>query len=153
MVSGPVQLLPLPRTPRADDAKPWTNVLREVPIFSDLNARHLRKVAALGKIQRFHEGATMMQAGQPANAMYVILDGSVSVRPPGRRAVTVGVGSFVGELALLDNGPRTARVVALEPVTTLCVLRSAFRRLLRAEPSIAVAIAEELARRLRSTAQ
>lgn len=151
-MSRQVQLLPLPRAPRADDARQWTNVLRDVPIFSDLNERHLRKVAALGKIQRFHEGATIMQTGHTANAMYVILDGTVSVRPPGRRAATVGIGGFVGELALLDNGPRTARVVALEPVTTLCVLRSAFRRLLRAEPSIAVAIAEELARRLRSTA-
>ena len=149
-MSRPVQLLPLPRGPRADDARQWTNVLREVPLFSDLNARHLRKVAALGKVQRFHEGAQIMQVGQPGRAMYVILDGSVSVRPRGRRAVTVGIGGFVGELALLDDGPRTATVVALEAVITLCVLRSAFRRLLRAEPTIAVAIAEELARRLRS---
>jgi CRP-like cAMP-binding protein len=151
-VSRPVQLLPLPRAPRADDARLWANVLREVPIFSGVKARDLRKVAALGKIRRFHDGRTIMRAGEPGQAMYVILEGAVSVRPPGRRPVKVGIGGFVGELALLDDGPRTATVVALGPVIALCVLGGVFRRLLRAEPSIAVSIAEELARRLRSTA-
>jgi CRP-like cAMP-binding protein len=146
-----VQLLPLPRARRNDDPRVWTNVLGDVPIFSGLAPRHLKKVAALGKIRRFHEGGTLMQVGDPGDAMYVILDGEVSVRPPGRRNATVGIGGFVGELALLDDGPRTATVVATEPVVVLSVTRASFCKLLRSEPTIGLAVAEELARRLRAT--
>ena len=61
------------------------------------------------------------------------------------------MGAFVGELALLDDGPRTATVVADGPVVALSIGRASFRKLLRSEPPIAIAIAEELARRLRTT--
>ena len=147
----PVQVLPLPRGRSHDDPRTWTNVLADVPMFSGLSARHLRKVAELGRIRRFHDGETIMKAGEPGDAMHVILDGAVSVRPPGRRNATVGIGGFVGELALLDDGPRTATVIATKPVVTLTVTRASFCRLMRTEPSIALAVAEELARRLRAT--
>jgi CRP/FNR family transcriptional regulator, cyclic AMP receptor protein len=149
-VPKPVQLLPLPEARRVDDARLWTNVLADVPLFAGLNRRHLRKVAGLGKIRRFHEGATIMRAGEPGDAMYVILDGKVSVRPPGKRNVAVGIGGFVGELSLLDDGPRSATVVASEPSVTLCITRASFCKLMRTEPSMALAVSEELARRLRS---
>ena len=92
----------------------------------------------------------LVEAGKPGDALYVLLDGEVSVRPPGRRALTLGIGSFIGELALLDGGPRTATVVAKGPVVTLTITGTRFRKLLQSEPSIAVAVAEELARRLRT---
>jgi CRP-like cAMP-binding protein len=149
-VPEPVQLLPIPKTRRTDDARVWTNVLADVPLFAGLSSRHLRKVAGLGKIRRFHEGATIMRTGEPGDALYVVLDGKVSVRPPGRRNINVGIGGFVGELALLDDGPRTATVVAAEPVVTLCITRTSFCKLMRSEPSMGLAVSEELARRLRS---
>jgi CRP-like cAMP-binding protein len=74
----------------------------------------------------------------------------VSVRRRGRPHLTLGIGSVLGELALLDGGPRTASVVAQGDVVTLSVPASRFRKLLRAEPAIAIGIAEELARRLRA---
>jgi len=140
------------RDDRANDPKLWTNVLGEVPLFAGLGGRHRRKVASAAKIRRFADGTVLMQAGRPGEAMHVLLDGEVSIRPPGRRALTVGVGSFVGELALLDGGPRTATVVAKGDVVTLSISRARFRKLLTSEPQVAVAIAEELARRLRTAA-
>jgi CRP-like cAMP-binding protein len=135
---------------RPDDPRGWTNVLAEVPLFGALNARHLRKVAAAARIRRFGDAAEIMRAGEPGNDMHVVLDGEVAIRRRGLSALTLGVGSFVGELALLDGGVRTATVVARGPVVTLAISRARFRKLLLAEPPMAVAIAEELARRLRS---
>ena len=133
----------------ADDARRWTNVLAEVPLFAQLGPRQRRKVASLARIRRFADGAPLVRVGQAAAALYVVLDGTISIRPPGRRALTLGVGSIVGELALLDGGPRTATVVAQGDVVALAIPASRFRPLLRSEPAIAIGIAEELARRLR----
>lgn len=148
---------PVPHVPHSanavkqpTDPKEWTNVLAEVPLFSSLGTRHLRRVAGLAKIRRFHDGATLMRAGDAGDAMYVLLDGRATVRVPSRGEVGLEMGAFVGELALLDDGPRTATVVADGSVIALTIGRAGFRKLLRAEPAIAVAIAEELARRLRT---
>jgi CRP/FNR family transcriptional regulator, cyclic AMP receptor protein len=132
------------------DPKEWVNVLAEVPLFASLSTRQLRHVAGLAKIRRFHDGAVMMRAGDTGDAMYVLLDGRATVRVSRGRGVGIEMGAFVGELALLDDGPRTATVVADGPVVALSVSRASFRKLLRSEPPIAVAIAEELARRLRT---
>jgi CRP-like cAMP-binding protein len=148
---------PVPHVPRSanaveqpSDPKEWINVLAEVPLLASLSSRHLRHVAGLAKIRRFHDGAVMMRAGDAGDAMYILLDGRATVRVSRDRAVGIEMGAFVGELALLDDGPRTATVVADGPVIALSITRTAFRKLLRSEPSIAVAIAEELARRLRT---
>jgi CRP-like cAMP-binding protein len=134
----------------SNDPKEWTNVLAEVPLFSSLNKRHLRHVAGVARIRRFHDGAALMKTGDAGDALYVLLDGRAVVRAPRGSEIALEMGAFVGELALLDDGPRTATVVADGPVIALTVSRAAFRKLLRSEPSIAVAIAEELARRLRA---
>ncbi len=135
----------------ADDARTWVDVLAEVPLFAELSGRQRRKVASLARIRRFTDGAPLVRVGQAAAALYVVLDGKVSVRRPGSRALTLGIGSIVGELALLDGGTRTATVVAQGDVVTLAIPASRFRTLLRSEPTIAIGIAEELARRLRGT--
>ena len=135
---------------QTSDPKEWTNVLAEVPLFASLSKRHLRHVAGLAKIRRFHDGAAMMRTGDAGDAMYVLLDGRATVRPRRGGAVKLEMGAFVGELALLDDGPRTATVVADGPVVALSIGRARFGELLRSEPAIAVAIAEELARRLRA---
>lgn len=132
------------------DPKQWTNVLAEVPLFAALSKRHLRKVAAAAQIRRFHNGAALMRQGEPGEALHVLLDGKVAVLPPGRPAVRLGIGSFVGELALLDGGPRTATVIADGAVVALTIPRTRFRKLLLSEPSLAVAVAGELAQRLRA---
>jgi CRP-like cAMP-binding protein len=110
----------------------------------------LKRVAAVARIRRFHDGAVMMRAGDAGDAMYVLLDGRASVRIPRRGSARIEMGAFVGELSLLDDGPRTATVVADGPVLALRVGRPAFRKLLRSEPAIAIAVAEELAGRLRT---
>lgn len=132
-----------------DDARGWTNVLAEVPLFAELGARQRRKVASISRIRRFADGAPLVRFGQVAAALYVVLDGNVAVRRRGSPDIKLGIGAVIGELALLDGGGRTATVVAQGEVVALAIPASRFRTLLRKEPTIAIRIAEELARRLR----
>jgi CRP/FNR family cyclic AMP-dependent transcriptional regulator len=134
----------------ASDAASWLNVLAEVPLFAGLSQRHLRKVAASAQVVRLHDGRPITRAGEAGDAFFVVLDGEVSVERPGVKALMLGMGSFFGEMALLDGGPRTATVAAKGPVVCLTISRSRFLKLLRAEPAIAIAMVEELARRLRA---
>ena len=131
------------------DASGWTNVLAEVPIFSDLGRRHLKKVAGAGRMVRFHDGASVIRAGTPGDALYVLVDGKVSVRRRGLPAVELGIGSFFGEMALFDDSPRSATVVADGALVCLVITRGRFLKLLHTEPAIAVGLLKELARRLR----
>jgi CRP/FNR family transcriptional regulator, cyclic AMP receptor protein len=132
------------------DARTWSNVLAEVPLFANLSGRHLNKVARAGRIRRIESGTTIVRAGESGDSLYVILDGEVSIRRRGLRSLSVGTGSFFGELALLDGGPRTATVVAGEPVVVFTLTQSRFLKLLNDESAIAVAVLKELARRLRA---
>jgi CRP-like cAMP-binding protein len=131
------------------DAGGWTNVLAEVPIFTDLSGRHLKKVAGAGRVVRFHEGASVIREGTPGDALYVLIDGEVSVQRRGLPVVTLGIGSFFGEMALFDDSARSATIVANGPVLCLVITRARFHKLLRTEPPIALGLLRELARRLR----
>jgi CRP-like cAMP-binding protein len=134
----------------ANNPRDWLNVLADVPLFSGLGARHLKKVASLGRIRRIHEGARVIRSGDPGDSLYVVLDGEVSVGRKGLSSLTLGIGSFFGELALIDGGPRTATVVAKTPLVCLTIGRAPFLKLLRAEPAIAITVLEELSARLRA---
>ena len=131
------------------DASSWTNVLADVPIFADLSSRHLKKVAAAGRIVKFHEGASIIREGTPGDALYVLVDGQVSVERRGLPAVVLGIGSFFGEMALFDDSPRSATVVANGPALCLVITRARLHKLLKSEPPIALGLLKELARRLR----
>jgi CRP/FNR family transcriptional regulator, cyclic AMP receptor protein len=134
----------------ASDARLWSNVLATVPLFAGLSRRHLNKVASAGRIARFHHQTAIVRAGEPGDTFYVVLDGEVSVRRPAGPELTRGIGSFFGEISLLDGGPRSATVVARGPVVCLALSQARFAKVLRAEPAIAVAMLKELAERLRT---
>lgn len=124
----------------------WTPVLEGVPLIAHLSKRGLRKIAAITDIRRVGAHTTIMKKGERGDAFYVILDGSVVVDPPGIR---LGPGHSFGELALLDDGPRTATVTAEQETSMLRLPQSKFIKLLMDEPSIAVAMLRQLASRLR----
>jgi CRP-like cAMP-binding protein len=135
---------------RHDDARTWTGALSSIPLLAGLSQRQRRKVADTARIRRFTQGTPLVVAGHAPSELFLILDGSVTVAVPGHGSHTLGPGSIVGELALLDGGPRSASVVADQPVVTLCITGRRFRKLMQTEPSIAIGVAEELARRLRA---
>jgi CRP-like cAMP-binding protein len=131
-------------------ARGWGYVLAGVPLFAGLNHRQLKRVAGAALVRRFHDKTAIVRAGDTADTLYVVLDGSVSVRRPGLPELTLGMGTVFGETALLDSGPRSATVIAEGPVTCLAMTQSRFLKMLRTEPAIALALLKELAGRLRA---
>jgi CRP/FNR family transcriptional regulator, cyclic AMP receptor protein len=125
------------------------DVLSDVPLFSELSKRHLRRVADLMEEERFHEGAAVVEEGDQGDSLYVILEGQADVVRGKRTVDHVLPGDFFGEISLLDGGPRTATVRAATPLVVLAIRRKPFSHMLQQEPEIAVKVLSALARRFR----
>jgi len=125
-------------------------LLARVPLFAGLSKRHLRGLAAIAREQRFDEGEAIAREGKPGDDFYVIVSGQAKVLRGKRGLGRLTPGDFFGEIALLDEGPRSASVVAETPITVLTINRKPFQTALQREPSVVLKMLEELAGRLRS---
>jgi len=128
----------------------WVPVLAEVPLFTNLSRRHLKRVASLARTRRFHPGSAIVRSGDPGSTFYVLLDGTARVVTPKGRPHRLKAGDFFGEMALFDDSPRSADVLAEDEVLTMTINCSAFRKLVRSEPALAVELLRTLAARLRA---
>ena len=128
----------------------WVPVLADVPLFRNLSRRHLKRVASLARMRRYGPGTSIVRAGDAGSAFFVLLDGTARVVTSKGRARRLGSGDFFGEMALLDDSPRSADVVADGEVLTMTISRSAFGKLLRSEPALAQELLRTLAARLRA---
>ncbi len=126
----------------------WTPVLARLPLFKGLSKRHLKRIEQLARTRHFPRGATVVQAGDPGDAFYVILEGTVAVRTGGRK-ILLSTGEFFGEMALLDGAPRSASVAADSDSLLMVIPRPGFVKLLESEPSITIAILGTLSQRIR----
>ncbi len=106
---------------------------------------------AAGAERSFADGEPVMRRGEPADAVALVLEGAVLVERPGR-AVLLGAGDLIGEIEVLDGGPRVADVTARGPVRCLVVSRLDLVAALQAAPRAALALIEVLAARFRETA-
>ncbi len=129
--------------------KEWVAVLQHVPLFESLSRRHLRRVAACARTRRFEDGAAIVRAGQTGSTFYVVLEGEAAVSAAGGRGVRLRAGDYFGEMALLDGAPRSADVRAVGEVVAMEIGRTAFARMLKQEPQIALALLRTLAGRVR----
>jgi flavin reductase (DIM6/NTAB) family NADH-FMN oxidoreductase RutF len=110
----------------------------------------LQPILACGVERGYADGEPIMRIGEPGDSMFLILDGSALVKRPGRFA-RVGAGELIGEIALLDGGPRTADVTAEGPVRCLEVARRDVLRELESKPQVASALIALLASRFRES--
>lgn len=127
-------------------------ILAEVPLFSRLSSRHLRRTAACAQVARVSGGQAIVREGFSAEGFYVLLTGSATVSREGRRLRTLQRGDFFGELGLLDGAPRTATVTAEADGWVMKLSRQAFVEMLDREPAIARRLLETLADRTRRLA-
>ena len=134
----------------ADDA----GVMRNAPLLVNVAQSDVQALAELSTVRQYDPGEAIFREGDPGDAFYTIVRGSVRifVGSAGGREVTlatIGRGDSVGELALLDGRERSAIAIAIEPTTTLRVDRAQFRAWLGNHPPAAVAVLETLSLRLR----
>jgi hypothetical protein len=130
-------------------------LLRSAPLFEHVGPEALLALAALSAEVRFPEGTTLFVEGQPGDVMYLMLRGSVRVwGGEGASARTLAVlepPACLGEVAVLDGGPRTASAEAASDCVLLAVEGAAVRRVGHQEPALYEALLRVLSARLRVT--
>jgi CRP/FNR family transcriptional regulator, cyclic AMP receptor protein len=123
--------------------------LRAIPLFNGLSDEGLERLAARAAEVECEPGQVLVMPGDPGSGMYVVLDGTVSVEMRGGFHVELERGNFFGEVALLVPGTtRVARVRAATEARCLSVPRDDFLALVENEPTLALKMLRELARRL-----
>ncbi len=119
--------------------------LESVAILAPLPPKVRRDLIADAKHRTFAPGEPLVREGDSALNLFVVLSGHASIERAGAGAVgRVGPGDFFGELALIDDGARTATVVADDTVECLLIPAWVFRALLRQHPAIALPMLEKL---------
>jgi CRP/FNR family cyclic AMP-dependent transcriptional regulator len=132
--------------------------LRRVKILAGLSDAQLERLAQLLELQRVAQWSVIVKQGEHGDAMYLILEGELRVRliAGGKETIlsTLGPGEFFGDMALFDQGPRSADVVANVDSTLLKITAAAFDDLAKAAPDLAapflMATVKTLAARIRA---
>lgn len=129
-------------------------VLRKVPLFADLPESELQAFAELTRERSYPKGSVILFENDRGDSLYLVASGQVKVvliGEDGREVIlsVLGEGSFFGEMALIDDAPRSAHVIAMEDSVLLTLRREDFQSRLRTSPDIAIALLRELSRRLR----
>lgn len=124
--------------------------LSRIPLFAGCSDRDLEHLAHAADRIRLPEGTLLTRQGDIGREAFVILTGSAAVDRDGERVAEIGPGDVVGELALLDGGPRSATVTATSDIEALVLTRPAFTAVLDEIPTLAHRLLVTLARRLRT---
>ncbi len=122
-------------------------LLKAVPLFADLDDQSLDAVGVLAHEVDVPEGHVLMTEGEPGDSFYVIVEGTIHVQRAGGVARSMTAGGFLGEIALLEGGPRTATATCVTDCDLLVIHRHEFDRLLSALPNIEHRIRTASARR------
>ncbi|MFM8847673.1 MAG: cyclic nucleotide-binding domain-containing protein [Actinomycetota bacterium] len=129
--------------------KTYLESLRRVALFSSCSTKDLEKIAKAGDEVKLDAGTVIVDQGQTGREAFVIISGSATVKRNGKKVATLGAGSVVGELSLLDHGPRTATVVADTECTMLVISQRQFLAVIDAIPAISHKLLATLAGRIR----
>jgi CRP-like cAMP-binding protein len=123
--------------------------LASVPLFAGCTTKELRDIAKATVELTLDQGKEFVTQGDVGRDAFIIVEGTAEVSRSGQTIATLGPGDCVGELALLDHGPRTATVVAATPLTVLVLGPREFSGLLDEVPTLNHKILAALASRVR----
>jgi CRP/FNR family transcriptional regulator, cyclic AMP receptor protein len=129
------------------------DLLKRVPLFADLSRRELEQVALAFKQRSFPAGHTIMKEGLGGAAFFLIESGEATVSIGGKQRTTLKAGDYFGEVALIDEGARTATVTAATDLTCYGLTLWEFRPLVRANGEIGWKLLQTFAARFRDVAQ
>jgi CRP/FNR family cyclic AMP-dependent transcriptional regulator len=133
-------------------------MLKNIPLFSVLADEELDAISRLAVTRNYPKNSIIINEGDHTDSLYVILSGKVKIflTDDQQKEVIVAIqreGDYFGELALLDEAPRSASVMTMEPCSLLIVSRGAFERHLANDPKLAISLMRGLAARLRATTE
>ena len=125
-------------------------ILKKIPTFSDLSLKELKIVGDISYERSYQAGEYMFEIDQPGAAMFIIEEGEVEIiRPSEQRGNLVLAelrgGEFLGEMALLDNSPRSASALVKKPTKALAIFREDLENLLNTRPQLGGKIMKKLA--------
>jgi CRP-like cAMP-binding protein len=123
--------------------------LASVSLFSACSKKELQAVARATDEVVLPVGRTLCEQGSIGREAFIIIDGTAEARRNGKKVAAFGPGTCVGELALLDHGPRTATVTATTQITALVIGVREFAAIIDEVPSIAHKLLRALAARIR----
>jgi CRP/FNR family transcriptional regulator len=132
-------------------ADPRVDRLRAVPLFAACTEQELRFIASRVDEVDLPAGRVLCEKGKSGGDFFIILEGRVEVDAP-EGTKTLGPGDFFGEIALLDNGPRSATVRSATPLRCLVLGPAQFRDVLHQNTEIAVKMLHAVTQRLRASA-
>lgn len=138
----------------AESVDPLVARLAESPLFRNLGDEGMREITRRLRPRHFRRGEVIFHQGDAGDALHVIASGAVKIAlpsPEGDEAIiaTLRTGDFFGELALLDGGPHSATVAAVEATETLSLPRDVFLEMLNEHAGVRDALLKGLAAELR----
>ena len=127
--------------------------LRKAPLFEGLSKKELTHLARVSEDMEIPEGATLTKEGELGHEFFVIVEGETEIRRKGRNLGTRGAGEFIGEIALLEEVPRTATVRAKTPLRVFVLTNKDFQHLLEENPGVERKVLRTLAKRVADMAK
>ena len=133
-----------------------SDILKQIPLFSELSDKELEKIIHLASKQKYHKDNIILIEEEIGSTMFIILWGRVKISrisDDGREVILsiLSDGDFFGEMSLLDGHTRSANVTAIEEAELLVIRREEFLQMLRDFPQIAINLLKELAQRIRKS--
>jgi CRP-like cAMP-binding protein len=124
------------------------NALKRAPLFQDLSRKELTHLARVSEDLEVPAGKALCKEGEIGREFFVIVEGKVEVARGGKGVAMRGGGEFVGEIALLEQTPRTATVTAKTPLRVFVLTDKDFRELVKESPAVERKVLRALARRV-----
>ena len=131
-----------------------TTVLKSVPMFGSFPEDQLRALATMVTRRSAPRGSVIMREGDRIDSLYIVISGRLKVmmgEADGKEVILsiLGPGEFFGEMGLIDDSPRSASVIAIEPCELLSVTKRAFKKCLAENTEVAMTVLRVVVRRLR----
>ena len=131
-------------------AGPSLELLQRIPLFADFDRGELERISRTFKDRTFEAGSTVVGEGKTGAGFFVIESGEATVSMRGDERGKLGPGDYFGEIALIDDGARSATVTADSELRCYGLTSWEFRPLVESNASIAWKLLETMAKRLRS---
>ena len=130
-------------------ADPKVEALSRVPLFAGVSTRDLATIAAVAEERASSTGTVLTREGEPGDEFFIVADGHVAIEQGGRAIRTLGPGDYLGEVALVFGGTRTATATVIDDARLLVLGAEAFTAMLRRDPRLEDRILTTVSERMR----